>query len=111
MPTTANLNITQGSDFFLTLIVNDDFGSVINLTNYSVGGYVKNRYGDTDPLFDLKPVISDAAKGEVTVSLKPADTALFPVGEFRYGIEVKSGDSVGFKTLNGLINVIPEINR
>ena len=111
MPTTANLNITQGSDFYLNIVVKDDFGDVINLTNHTVGGYVKYRYGDTTPIIDLKPVITDATAGVVEINLAPSETQNYPVGQFHYGIELTSGTTVGFKTLNGKINVVPEINR
>ena len=42
MASTADLQITQGSDFNISVIVYDDFGAAINLTNYTVRGVVKN---------------------------------------------------------------------
>ena len=109
MASTADLQITQGSDYNISVIVYDDFGAAINLTNYTVRGVVKNRYSDTTSLFDLSPTISNASQGEVSISLAPSVTKDFPVGQFHYGIEVQSGD-IAFKALNGNVLVIPEVN-
>ncbi len=111
MATSINLNVIQGSDFSISFIAVDDLGEVLDLTNHDVGGYVKHRYGDEDPLFDLSPTVDDAEKGQVSIALSPSATEAFPAGQHLYGIEVTKGDSVGFKLLNGFINVFPEVNR
>ena len=41
MASTANLQITQGSNYNISVIVYDDFGEIVNLTDYSVAGVVK----------------------------------------------------------------------
>ena len=111
MATSIDLNVIQGSDFSISFIAVDDLGEVLDLTNHDIGGYVKHRYGDEDPLFDLYPTVDDSEKGQVNIALTPLATATFPAGQHLYGIEVTSGDSVGFKLLNGFINVFPEVNR
>ena len=109
MASTADLQITQGSDYNISVIVFDDFGAVVNLTGYTVRGVVKNRYGDTASLFDLSPTVTNASQGQVSISLAPSVTKDFPVGKFHYGIEVQK-DDIAFKPLNGTVLVIPEVN-
>ena len=109
MASTIDLQITQGNDFNATLVVYDDFGAIVNLTDYVVRGLVKNKYGDSGALFDLAPVVVDAAKGEVGISLPPSATKDFPVGKFHFGIEVQKGD-IAFKPSTGNILVLPEVN-
>ncbi len=112
MATAINLNIVQGSDFSISIIASDDLGQVIDLTNHTVGGYVKRRYGDASPFFDLGPTIgSDPKTGEININLLPSQTETLPVGQYVYGIECVTGSSVAFKVMNGIINVIPEVNR
>ena len=111
MATAINLNVVQGSDFNISFIAVDDLGDVLDLTNHSLGGYVKNRYGDTDPLFDLSPTTDPEVKGQINISLKPGDTQKIPIGQHMYGVEVLSGDAVGFKVINGFVNVFPEVNN
>ena len=111
MATNVNLNIVQGSDFNISFVASDDLGDVIDLTNYVVGGHVKHRYGDSSSLFDLDPKINNATDGVINISMGPNDTEKLPAGEHLYGIELLSGDSIGFKIMNGYVNVIPEVNN
>ena len=111
MASSLNLNITQGSDFAVTVVATDDFGAILNLTDYTVGSLVKHRYGDTSSLFRLNATVSDAAKGEISLLVTPAQSEVLPVGRFLYGIELKKGTATAFKILNGYIDVIPEINN
>ena len=104
-----DLNITQGSNYVINLVVYDDFGAVFNLTNHSVGGIVKNRYGDASGMFDLSPTVSDAANGGIKIDIGANETKDFPAGKFHYGIEVGSGD-IAFKPLVGNVLVYPEVN-
>ena len=111
MATSIDLNIVQGSDFNVSIVAVDDLGTIINLTDYTVAGYAKHRYGDDEPTFDFKPTVSNATAGEISMSLTPTETASIPVGQFVYGIECLSGDSIGFKVMNGKVNVTPEVNK
>lgn len=111
MPDKINLNITQGSDFNIGFVAADDFGKAMDLTNYSIGGYVKHRFGDAVPLFELSPSIANTVSGLIQISLPPSKTSSFPAGEHLYEIELISGSSIGVKILNGFCNVFPEVNK
>jgi len=111
MPSTRfDLNITQGSSFEISIIVDDDNGDPINLTGHTSYGRVKFRYGDADPIFYLAPTIPSAtvSEGIVKIALTHAETATFPVFQGVYEVEVVKGD-FGLKTIYGLINVIPQV--
>ena len=112
MATALNLNIVQGSDFFVEIVAADDLGATLDLTNFTIGGYAKHRYGDTSNLFDFKPVLADAKNGKIQLVLSPSETANIPPGQHLYGIEAVSGDgaSMAFKIMNGYVNVLPEVN-
>ena len=122
MATTYDLNITQGSSFNIRLTAKDTAGNYINLSGYNVSGYVRNRYSDTSYLLDMKPSIvsgqsvattaenlsNDAIfSGLVDVSLHPTGTAVLPITQAMYDIEVYKGSTV-IKLLNGKANVHPE---
>tara|TARA_Y100000310_G_scaffold313009_1_gene360876 strand:+ start:747 stop:1088 length:342 start_codon:yes stop_codon:yes gene_type:complete len=113
MPDIVDLNIVQGSDYVVSMQATDDFGDVVNLTNYVVNGVVKHRFGDEGHVFSLNPSIGDATNGEIDIKLTPAETEVIPVGQYHYGIELLSGvpPTIGYKILQGLIDVQPEINR
>ena len=111
MASSLDLNVTQGSDYTISVVAVDDFGVVINLTDYTVGSLVKNRYGDSSSLFSFNASVTNATAGEITLSLTPSETEALPVGKFIYGVELKKGTTIAFKILKGYVNVIPEINK
>ena len=111
MPSTRfDLNITQGSSFEISIIVDDDIGDLIDLTGHTAYGRVKFRYGDADPIFYLTPTIpaSTATQGIVKIDISQDDTKAYPVFQGVYEVEIIKGD-FGLKTIYGLINVIPQV--
>ena len=90
MATNYDLNITQGTEFYIRLKLKDSAGSVIDLTSYLVSGKVKNRYGDSSTLYDLAPsgVTNFLTSGYVDVLIRGAGTASLPVGQHLYDIEI-----------------------
>ena len=108
MATNYNLNITRGAEFSVRLIARDDAGAVINLTDYTTKGVVKNRYSDSEILLDLNPVIADAANGFVDIKLSGAQTAAIPITQAVYDIEIYSG-TLEKKLINGYVNFFPEV--
>jgi hypothetical protein len=122
MATTYDLNITQGSSFNIRLTAKDSDSNYINLSGYSVSGYIRNRFSDSSYLLDLEPIIvsgqsdpttpanllNDAIfSGLVDVSILPTDTAALPITQAIYDIEVYKATTV-IKLLNGKANVHPE---
>ena len=94
MATTYDLNITQGSSFNIRLTAKDSDGNSINLSGYSVSGYIRNRYSDTSHLLDMSPTIVSGGSpdailsGLVDISLHPTGTSALPITQAMYDIEV-----------------------
>ena len=110
MATNYDFNITQGTEFYIKLKLKDSAGDVIDLTNYLVSGQVKNRYGDTSSLLDLAPSgLIPLTGGYVEVLLKGTGTAVLPVGQHLYDIEIYTTQGYQDKVVYGNFNVHPEI--
>ena len=111
MATNYDFNITQGTEFYLRFKLKDSSGSAIDLTNYLISGKVKNRYGDSDPLYDLAPsgVTNLLTGGCVDVLLKGESTSTIPVGQHSYDIEIYTAQGYADKVVYGNFNVYPEI--
>ena len=113
MATTYDLNITQGSSFNIRLTAKDSNSNYINLSGYTVSGYIRNRYSDSSYLLDMEPTIVSGGSpdailsGLVDVSLHPTGTAALPITQAMYDIEGYK-DSTVIKLLNGKANVHPE---
>tara|TARA_Y100000361_G_scaffold145177_1_gene154065 strand:- start:1529 stop:1879 length:351 start_codon:yes stop_codon:yes gene_type:complete len=113
MATTYDLNITQGSSFNIRLTAKDDAGNHINLSGYSVSGYIRNRYSDSSFLLNMEPSIVSGGSpdaitsGKVDINLAATGTAALPITQAMYDVEVYKNDQV-IKLLNGKANVHPE---
>jgi hypothetical protein len=105
MATSYDLNITQGSEFFVRLAAKDDSGSALDLDNYGLSGVVKHRYSDSGVLLDLKP--SGISGGYIDILLRGAETKTLPIVQGVYDIELYSGLYVE-KLIQGKFNVYPE---
>ena len=116
MPTYYNLDVIQGSTFSARLHAKDSSGASINLVGHKVRGSVKKRYSSETPTLSFDPTIHDAANGLIDIDLTSSQTALLPVTQSVYDIEMfKTGanglddGSYVIKLLDGKVNVHPEV--
>ena len=111
MATNYDLNITQGSQFEVTLRAKDSAGNGIDLTNYTASGFAKYRYSDTGVLLNLNPAprTGDAgASGYLDIVLSGVHTKDVPVVQAVYDIEIYSGE-YHEKLIYGYVNILPEV--
>lgn len=108
MATSYNLNVTQGSEFFVTFTLKDSSGDFINLNQYSIRGKAKRRYGDTGVLIDLAPYSGVPQSGEINVKILASDSASLPVGQAFYNVEIYSG-TYAENVVDGKMLVFPEV--
>jgi hypothetical protein len=110
MASTFDINITKGSDFSLRLNAENDDGSAINLSGYTVRGYVKQKYSDTGSLLNLNPtgVLGLYQSGIIDINIQSDITAPLPVTQGIYDVELASGTSVR-KLVKGFANIVPEV--
>ena len=129
MATSYDLNITQGSTFNVRLTTKDSNGSALNLSGYSVSGYIRNKYSDNTYLLDMDPTIvsghaaahdpNDPLKtdaiwsGLIDVNIAATGTAALPINQSIYDIEVylnpnNMNTTSVFKILHGKANIHPE---
>lgn len=104
-----DLTIVNGDSYALSIALDDANGNPLNLTSYSVSGYMKAKYSDTVKLCDLGATISTPyASGIISLSIPAATTATLPNGSFPYDVEVNDGSGVIQKVLAGRAYVYPE---
>lgn len=103
--TIANLTINQKASFQITVYVKDD-GVAQDLTGYTAVAKYKDNYQTPDTQAKtFSTSITNAANGEITVSLTPEQTSLLQIQKYVYDLAIIS--STGFKTriMEGLITV------
>jgi hypothetical protein len=109
----VDLDITQGSTFWIRIQLLDDNWNVDNLTGYEIRGVAKNQYSDSDNdiLVNLDPVVYDASNGLVDILLTAEQTAQLPITEALYDMEKYPLTNVEntTKILFGKLKIHPEI--
>lgn len=102
-----DLNVVQGSNYYLTLIVNDN-GNPLNLNNYQFSGFYRNSFSSSNPTnLNVSGLIP--ASGVINLYISPENTALMPVGIGVYDIKFTDHSGNSFKALFGNVYVYPQV--
>lgn len=102
-----NISGAQGETLLLNLTCRDSSSNYINLSGYSVSGYVKEKYSSTGKLFDLNVSVVSAVSGMISLSGAASDLENTPVGVYVYGVEAQLNDYV-FRPINGYFYLFPD---
>jgi len=90
-PAVLNFTIYKGMTFDpLIFNVKDASNNAIDLTNWAVFAKSRNSYGQ---LIDLQPVITNAATGQITISLSQTKTDSFTIGEQQWDMTFQRPDT------------------
>lgn len=106
----AELTVEQGASYSTTVTVNGSDGSPTNLTNYTAAAQLrKSYYSSTATNFTV--AISDAAGGEITMTLTAANTANLSPGRYVYDLLITSPVSVKTRVVEGIATILPSVTR
>jgi len=93
---TIDIVINQKASFEVTFTVNDG-NSALNLTGYTTSAKLKTDFNTPDSqAITFTTAVANAAAGQVTMSLTPAQTANLALQRYFYDFTITS--NVGFKT-------------
>ena len=105
----SELFLEQYADFSTYINVDDLQGDAINLAGYSASSQMrKSYYSSTSYNFVVQ--ISDAAKGEITLSMNAANTANMSPGRYVYDLNI-TANSVVTRVVEGIVVVSPGATR
>jgi len=106
----AELTIEQNADFTTTITVNDGTGAAQNLTSYTAAAQMrKSYYSSTANNFTV--AISNAANGEITMTMTAANTANLTAGRMLYDLLITSPTSVKTRVVEGIATILPSVTR
>ncbi len=96
--TLVDLVINQKASFFVSLSVKNEAGSALNLNGYTVASKYKIDASSSDTSAQpFTSAITNAAQGEIALSLTAAQTALLVNPRYAYDVVITQTSS-GFKT-------------
>jgi len=111
MATSVYLDIDQGSDFTTEITLENDNGTPMNLTGYTVYSQFRKSYGSSTA-YAFTCTVSNALHGKITLSLSGVTSSAIKHGRYLYDVEVIS--IVGFgktRVIEGIITINPEITK
>ena len=117
-PRYADLYASQGTDFYLNMIVKFDNNIIkdISSVNYTLTGKIKKTYFSTEtPIFFEVTIDTDSSPytGIFTLHLSAEQTAAMTAGRYVYEVILSDGSSspsILTKILYGKLEIYPSVN-
>ena len=108
----AELYLDQGTTFNNVINLTDDVtNAYINVSGYVVRSQMRRSYYSANASANITCTITDAANGEITMSMTAANTANLKAGRYLYDLEVTDTSGNVSRILEGVISVTPEVTR
>ncbi|MDP7367464.1 MAG: hypothetical protein QGH83_09425 [Candidatus Pacebacteria bacterium] len=110
MAIVSNLTVDQGSTFSASIDITDTENNLLNLTGYTVAGQIRKTY-DSSTAVDFTGSVSNAALGEVTISLTATQTNALVAGRYVYDVEITSSGGTVTRVIEGQVEVTPGVTQ
>jgi hypothetical protein len=110
MAIVSNLTVDQGSTFSASIDITDTENNLLNLTGYTVAGQIRKTY-DSSTAVDFTGSVSNAALGEVTISLTATQTNALIAGRYVYDVEITSAGGTVTRVIEGQVEVTPGVTQ
>lgn len=106
----VELTLEQGANFSVSMDLKDAAGSILNLSGYTVAAQMRKSYYSTTAT-DFTISITDAAAGQITMTMNSANTGNVTPGRYVYDVLLNSGAGVKSRIIEGIVTVLPSVTR
>lgn len=108
----VELIMDQGATFNNVINLTDDTtNAYINVSGYTVRSQMRRSYYSINATANIVCTITDAANGEITMSLGASNTSAIKAGRYLFDLETVDTSNVTSRILEGIITVTPEVTR
>jgi hypothetical protein len=105
IPISYNHTIDQGTSYSYEMIISDQSGTVVDLTNAQIRSVIKKDY-TSDDIVSFTISKTEPMVGRIVLSLSATDTASLKAGSYVYDV-MYSLNTIVNKVVNGVITVKP----
>mgnify|MGYP001295485312 CR=1 FL=1 len=105
-----NIFIDQGTDFTMTVDVQNALGNALDLTGYTIAAQIRKTYGSSN-VTAVFTTSHNGAGGQVTMSLPDATTTSIDSGRYVYDLMITSGAGEKTRVIEGQATVTPGVTR
>jgi hypothetical protein len=107
MASIVNVFVDQGSDYTLTLTVEDDAGSATDLTGYTVEAYFQKWVG-ANKVYKFTPTVTDAAAGKLQIKLLGSVSDDISPGRYNYDVVINNSTyDITRRVIQGQLTLSP----
>ena len=108
----VELYIDQGTSFTNIINLTDDITNAsINTAGYTITSQMRRSYYSANATANITCTITNAANGEVTLSLTSGETANIKAGRYVFDVKVNDNLSSISRILEGIITVLPQVSK
>jgi hypothetical protein len=110
---TLDFTIEQGATFNLLLTWKIN-GTLVNLTGYTARLQARVDVQDTTTVLSLTTgagITLGGAAGTISIDQTATQTALLPMGEYVYDLELIASNATVTRLVQGELNISPEVTR
>lgn len=90
--------------------VDDAQGDAINLSGYTAESQIRKSYYSTTAN-NFTATVTDAATGEITISMTAANTANLSPSRYLYDLVITAPDETKTRVVEGIVVVLPGVTR
>lgn len=102
----------QGTTFTNVITITDDItNSAVNISGYIVRSQIRRSYYSANATANITCTVTDAAAGEITMSLTENQTSNIKAGRYLFDVETVDTGNVVSRILEGIITVTPGVTR
>jgi len=110
MAVTAYLDIDQGSDFTAEFQLENDNGTLMNLTGFTVYSQFRKSYRSSTG-YSFTTQVTNPTQGKLTLSLLGNASSAIKPGRYLYDVEVISSGGLKTRVVEGILTINPEITK
>jgi len=107
MATKANIIVDQGTTFTTQILLTDENGDALNLTNFTGKSQIRKWYTSNSNT-DFTVVL---ANGVITLMLSANTTGNLVSGRYVYDVIVTDPSSVTTRVVEGILTVTPMVSK
>lgn len=107
----AELVVDQGATYETTIDLIADDGTAVNVAGYVFSGQIRKSYYSQSPTANLTLTISNAANGNVIMSLNSATTANIKAGRYVYDVKMIDVANTTTRIVEGIITITPQVTK
>lgn len=108
----VELYIDQGTTFNNIINITDDVtNAVVNISGYTAVSQLRRSHYSANISANITCTITNAANGELTMSMTSANTANIKAGRYVFDVKLTDTNNTTSRILEGIVNVTPQVSK